>query len=66
MKTDSNTILKLYKIDEVARLFGISKTTMYRLVDSRKIPFFKIKGNIRFSEDDLLSYLDVNRIESVQ
>lgn len=66
MLTGSNTNLKLYKINEVCELFGVSKATIYRLVESRKISFYKIKGNIRFSESDIQVYLQDSRIEPVR
>ncbi len=58
MKIESNTIKKLYNPDELAEILNISKVTVYRLIESRKIPFYKIKGSIRFSENDVLSYLE--------
>lgn len=65
MKTDFNSNLKLYTTDELAKIFNISKPTVYRIIESRKIPFYKVKGSIRFSRDDVLKYLEENRIESV-
>ena len=65
MKTDFNLNLKLYTTDELAKIFNISKPTVYRIIESRKIPFYKVKGSIRFSRDDVLKYLEENRIESV-
>lgn len=64
MKTDSNTIIKLYNSDELAKFLNVSKVTVYRLIETRKIPFYKIKGSIRFAEPDVLKYLEQNRIES--
>ncbi|HKK54303.1 MAG TPA: helix-turn-helix domain-containing protein [Patescibacteria group bacterium] len=66
MTTDFNTIQKLYNIDELSDLLSVSKITIYRLVESRSISFYKIKGCIRFSENDVLEYLDKNRIEPVR
>ena len=65
MKTDFNLNLKLYTTDELAKIFNISKPTVYRIIESRKIPFYKVKGSIRFSRGDVLKYLEENRIESV-
>lgn len=62
MTAGFNTIVKLYTIDQVAEILSISKITMYRLVEARKIPFYKIKGCIRFAENDLANYLNQNRI----
>ena len=43
---------------EVAEMFNISKSTLYRLMDMRKIPFFKIGGSIRLSKTDVNQYLE--------
>lgn len=64
MTTDSRIFLKLYTVDELAEILCVSKVTIYRLVESRKIPFYKVKGSIRFSENDVLEYLQDNKIES--
>jgi excisionase family DNA binding protein len=61
MNTDDNTI-KLYTIDQVAAIMSVSKITVYRLIESRKIPYYRIKGCIRFAEADVWEYLRSNRI----
>lgn len=65
MTTEFNKNLKLYTTDELAKVFNISKPTVYRIIMSRKITFYKVKGSIRFSEDDVLKYLEDNKINSV-
>jgi len=65
MTTDFNKDLKLYNTVELAQILSISKPTVYRIITSRKIPFYKVKGSIRFSRHDVLKYLEDNRIESV-
>ena len=61
----NTTIPKLYTIEQIANILGVSKITIYRLVESRKIPFYKIKGCIRFAKHDVLDYLTRSRIEPV-
>jgi len=51
--------------DDLARFLSISKTGVYRLVEKRRIPFFRVGGSLRFEKKDVLSYLQGNRIESV-
>jgi excisionase family DNA binding protein len=65
MTTEFNQDLKLYTTDELAKVFNISKPTVYRIIMSRKISFYKVKGSIRFSEEDVLKYLEENKIKSV-
>lgn len=63
MTTISNPIIKLYNIDELTRFLSVSKTTVYRLIETRQIPFYKIKGCIRIAHDDVMKYLEQNRLE---
>lgn len=58
--------MKLLSINDLAKLFNISTSTAYRIVDSRKIPFYKIRGVLRFDEEDVLKYLKDNRIEPIK
>jgi excisionase family DNA binding protein len=65
MTTDLNTLPNLLTPDDLAQFLSISKTGVYRLVDKRRIPFFRIGGSLRFEKKDVLSYLQGNRVESV-
>ena len=65
MDTGFNTISKLYSIDQIADVLNVSKITVYRLVEARKIPFYKIKGCIRFAECDVVQYLENSHINPV-
>jgi len=49
----------------VAEFLKISKSTVRRLQQQRRIPFFKIAGTIRFAKDDLMSYLEKKRVEVI-
>lgn len=42
--------------EEVAEYLGISKTTVYRLIESRQIPFAKIGGGLRFKRTEIDEY----------
>ncbi len=66
MREETLNNLKLLSIKDLSELFSISKKTAYRVVDSRKIPFYKISGVIRFSEKDVLNYLKENRVDQIQ
>ena len=54
---------KLLTIDEVAEMFRVSKATVYRMIESRLIPFYKLIRVIRFSEDDVVAYLESQRVK---
>lgn len=53
----------LLTIDEVAQLFRVSKATVYRMIESRLIPFYKISRAIRFSEEEVIAYLEEQRVK---
>ena len=65
MTTDSNTLPNMLTPDELARYFRISKTGVYRLVEKRQIPFYRVGGSLRFAKSDVKAYLGGNRIEPV-
>jgi excisionase family DNA binding protein len=65
MKTDLNTLPTMLTPDELAQFLRISKTGVYRLVEKRVIPFYRVSGSLRFSKSDVVSFLSGNRIESV-
>jgi len=44
--------------DELADFLKISKSSIYRLVDERKLPFCKVGGSLRFRKNDIDKYLD--------
>jgi len=66
MSENSLNKLKLLSIKDLGKIFNISQSTVYRIVEGRKIPFYKINGVLRFSEKDILSYLEENRISQIQ
>lgn len=63
MPSNLNTITRLLTVDELADCLRVSKTTVYRLIENRQMPFYKVKGGLRFAEQDVLKYLERNRIE---
>jgi excisionase family DNA binding protein len=65
MPTSSHPTTELLTPDELARMLKISKVGVYRLVEKRQIHFYKVMGNLRFDRNDVLSFLQQNRIESV-
>lgn len=56
---------KLINIEELMTILNISKSSVYRLVDGRKIAFYKIGGSLRFKEEDILLYLQRSKFESI-
>ena len=52
---------KLLTIDDVSRIFGVSKTTVYRWVHFDYIPYIKIGGVLRFEEKSVLKWLNARK-----
>ena len=69
MNTGFNTDNLIHKSfltpDDMATLFSISRKTVYRLVDRRLVPFYKIGGVLRFRKEDIEEYLNTTRIDPV-
>jgi len=49
--------------DEVARLFRVSKTSVYRLVERREIRFHRVCGLLRFRRSDVEQFLRAGSVE---
>lgn len=57
---------KLLTIDAVAEMFSVSKTTVYRMAQSRILPFYRIGGNLRFDEQEMVDYLERQRVAPME
>ena len=64
MPADSHPIPNLITPDELSDFLRISKVGVYRLVEKRLIPFYRVKGSLRFDRKDVRAYLTQNRVES--
>jgi len=51
---------------ELAQSFKLSLASVYRLVEKRALPFYKIGGNLRFSIADIEKYKSNVRIEPIK
>jgi excisionase family DNA binding protein len=56
----------LLNIKQAAGELGISEVTVRRLIRMRRIPYRKIGGVYRFTEDDLDQFINTARVPSVQ
>ena len=65
MPSDPNPIPKLLTPNELAHALRISKAGVYRLVEKRIMPFYKVKGSLRFDQKDVIDYLQGTRIGPV-
>lgn len=62
--TTGNVELLLLK--EVAVWLRVSSTTIYRLTESRRLPFIRVGGKLCFLKSDVLAYLAGQRVASVE
>ncbi len=63
---DSGLMPEMLTLVDVAKLLKVSLTSARRLQQGRHIPFFKVGGSVRFQKHDLLTYLERQRVESVE
>jgi excisionase family DNA binding protein len=56
---------KLLTLDEVADLFRVSKTSVYRLVERRALRFYRVSGLLRFDHTDIEAFLGAGCVEPV-
>jgi len=54
------TTIEFLTTEQLAGYLNISKTSIYRLIGNRLIPFYKLGHNIRFKKADVLEYLEQN------
>jgi excisionase family DNA binding protein len=58
--------MKLMTPKEVAALLRISMTSVYRLVEGRKIRFYRVHGVLRFNLRDVEDYLRQGCVEPMR
>jgi excisionase family DNA binding protein len=66
MNNGSNADIRKKEIlnpEELALYLGISKATVYRLIESRQIPFAKIGGSLRVKKTEIDEYWKVCSFE---
>ena len=49
---------KLYSMDEVSEMLGVSKSYLYKQVQNRNIWHRKIGNLIKFSDDDIEEFIN--------
>ena len=48
---------RLVRVDELARMLGTSRTTVYRMVERGEIPFYRVSASLRFDLDEVKRHL---------
>jgi excisionase family DNA binding protein len=54
---------RLLKVSEVARILNISRSLVYNLIQTGKIPHIRINQSVRVRQDDLNTFIEGNRTD---
>lgn len=52
----------LLTVPEVADLLRLKPKGIYSMVAARKIPFIRVSNRVRFRRDDVVAWLEQNRV----
>ncbi len=52
-------------LKELADLLRLSPSSIYRLVDGRTIPFYRIAGSLRFCRTEIEEYIRRGKVETI-
>lgn len=64
--TDSTlSIEQLLTIAEVAMMLKVSAPSVRRLQQKRRVRYYKVGGSVRFTEKDILAFLEESKVEVV-
>ena len=64
MKTDIDPT-KLLTTVELAAMLKVSKKVVYSLATQRRIRFYKLGRGLRFDKNDVMAYLQENRVDAI-
>lgn len=53
---------KLLRVSEVAKVFNVSRPTVYRMVKAGQLPAYSIAGSVRVPAEAVQRYLDANQV----
>ena len=53
-------------VKDIVQLIGLSKSTVYRMKDSGKLPFYKFGRRVLFKYSDVQIYIESLRINAFQ
>ena len=55
----------LVKIEEVAVMLSMNRSSIYKLVYRKAIPYIKIGGAIRFDRDKIIAWINQNSYDMI-
>ncbi len=53
---------ELLTVNEVAAVLRMTPKGIYSLVSNKKIPYFKVSNRVRFKRDEIMTWLDSQRV----
>jgi len=57
--------MKLMTIREASEFLRISRSTIYKMVMSKSIPFIKVQGRLLFEQEELQNWLGQTKCSSI-
>ena len=66
LKTQQNEYETIIDAKTAAQILGISRSTVYKMVDRKLIDYIEYPDAIRFYETDVLEYLKEHKIKAVK
>lgn len=64
LKTQKSVYEKIIDAKIASEILGISRSTVYKMVDKRLIDYIEYPDAIRFYESDVLDYLKKHKIKA--
>ena len=56
---------RLLSVKDVRILLGVSKSSVYRMVERREIPFYRLASGLRFRLSEIEAHLELCRIKAI-
>ncbi len=50
-------MVKLFRVKKLSGELGVAESTIYKWVQARRIPYYKINGIVRFGEEEINRWL---------
>ena len=61
----ANNDIQLLNVKDVARIMSISTRAVYRLMETRKIPYIKWDRSVRIPAEEVAKFIADNRHEAI-
>jgi excisionase family DNA binding protein len=53
---------EFYRLDDICKVFQVSKITVYRWIKAKKIPAYKVGGTYLFKKSDIEKFLEESKV----